>query len=286
MAMKNGFAFGKNWARFLRTVDSERVRYAEASLDDVVGDLRGKTFLDVGCGSGLVSLAAVNLGAKSVLSFDSDPEAVNCTKKLRDGDRLCRSIAATENKLDYQPYKRLTEFWDIAKADILNINKLWKTYDVVYAWGVLHHTGDMKQAMENIIPLVAPNGLLFLSIYNDQGNASRRWLKVKQLYNTGWLGRWTMLVLVFLYLGFRSALGRLVRGESPLPFKALQQKKTNRGMSFLYDLIDWTGGLPFEVAKPEEVIHFYQGHDFRLKHLKTCAGSHGCNQFLFSRNEK
>src|SRR5437879_12723402 len=86
MGMDNGrFSFGKNWQQFLRVLDKERIREAEKSLADMlqVKDLAGKSFLDVGSGSGLFSLAAMRLGADRVHSFDYDPQSVGCTKELR-----------------------------------------------------------------------------------------------------------------------------------------------------------------------------------------------------------
>src|SRR5271154_68122 len=78
------FAFGENWRRFLSVLDESRVASAEDSLRSMleVSDLRGKTFVDVGCGSGLFSLAARRLGAR-VHSFDYDPQSVACALELR-----------------------------------------------------------------------------------------------------------------------------------------------------------------------------------------------------------
>ncbi len=45
--------------------------------------LAGNSFLDVGSGSGLFSLAAMRLGADRVHSFDYDPQSVGCTKELK-----------------------------------------------------------------------------------------------------------------------------------------------------------------------------------------------------------
>ena len=56
-------------------------------------------------------------------------------------------------------------------------------YDIVYSWGVLHHTGNMWKAFENVIGLTRENGLLYIAIYNDQGWKSSIWWFIKYFYN-------------------------------------------------------------------------------------------------------
>src|ERR1700704_486469 len=84
IAQGKRFEFGKNWSRFLTLLDDSRIARAEESLKMMlqVEDLEGKSFLDIGSGSGLFSLAARRLGAR-VHSFDYDPHSVACTRELR-----------------------------------------------------------------------------------------------------------------------------------------------------------------------------------------------------------
>ena len=58
------------------------------------------------------------------------------------------------------------------------------------------------------------------------------------------------------------------------------------GMSPWHDVVDWVGGYPFEVAKPEEVFEFCCQHGFVLKKLLTKGGGLGGNQFVFVNNKK
>jgi 2-polyprenyl-3-methyl-5-hydroxy-6-metoxy-1,4-benzoquinol methylase len=163
------FEFGANWRRFLDTLDDRRIRTAEESLRNMLGgsDLTDRSFLDVGCGSGLFSLAARNLGAK-VHSFDYDPHSVECARLLR------------------QRYRAQDPEWTIEQGSALDEAYMAALgqHDIVYSWGVLHHTGDMWRALELTSKLVKPGGTLFLSIYNDQGLPSKRWLQIKRYYAT------------------------------------------------------------------------------------------------------
>jgi hypothetical protein len=54
-----------------------------------------------------------------------------------------------------------------------------------------------------------------------------------------------------------------------------------RGMAFLTDLLDWLGGYPFEVAKPEQVLDPFRSEGFELVRLKTAGVGHGNNEFVF-----
>src|SRR5713226_4536121 len=175
------FEFGKNWRSFLEVVDESRVRAAEDSLTKLleVDRLEGRSLLDVGCGSGLFSLAARRLGA-SVISFDVDPQAVDCAmelkKKFCDGDQ--RWTILSGSVLDDEYMARLGRF------------------DIVYAWGVLHHTGSMWRAITNALAAVARGGQLVLSLYNDQGWKSRCWHRIKKSYCSGTARRLAIVSIV------------------------------------------------------------------------------------------
>jgi 2-polyprenyl-6-hydroxyphenyl methylase/3-demethylubiquinone-9 3-methyltransferase len=255
---ERAFAFGANWRRFLQHLSEERIRGAEESLKTRLGvtGLDGKTFLDVGCGSGLFSLAARRLGAR-VRSFDVDPESVACTRELK--ERFFPSdpdwIIEPGSALDRSYLASLGEF------------------DVVYSWGVLHHTGALWDALANVAAPVAPGGSLFLAVYNDQGWLSVYWRAVKNVANRGLLGRWLMLALHAPYLLLGRFLARAFTGRGVL----------ERGMSLWHDMIDWVGGYPTEMARPEVVFDFFHARGFVLKGLRTCGGRHGCNEFVFLR---
>ncbi|MBG0776940.1 MAG: class I SAM-dependent methyltransferase [Desulfovibrionaceae bacterium] len=262
------FAFGKNWSSFLQTLDDERIREAERDLVAHLGTdgLKGKTFLDIGSGSGLHSLAARRLGAR-VVSFDYDKDSVACTAHLRDtyfpGDADWRVEQGSALDRDY----------------MAGLGR----FDIVYSWGVLHHTGDMWTGLENAAARVAPGGTLFLAIYNDQGGGSSRWKRIKRFYNQAPAP--VRLLMCLGYAGYwetRLALIRAVRLQNPLPFKAWRDKKKQRGMSYWHDVVDWMGGYPFEVARPEEIFDFHRKKGFVLRHLATCGGGIGCNEFVFS----
>lgn len=264
------FEFGKNWSRFLTLLDDSRIKEAEESLKQMleVDSLAGLSFIDVGSGSGLFSLAARRLGAR-VHSFDYDPHSVACTNELK------RRFFPND------------EQWKVQEASVLDLAYLNSlgTFDVVYSWGVLHHTGNMWQALDNVHRLVAPGGKLFIALYNDTGSQSVRWKWIKQTYNKlpGILrAPYTMLVIA------PDELKAFAKAMLTLRPRAYFQTWTNyatdrRGMNHWRDVVDWVGGYPYEVSTPDEVFEFFKARGFILRKLNCGRVGLGCNQFVFGR---
>ncbi len=262
------FAFGENWTYFLKVLNEQRVQEAVDSLKTIldVDRLDGKSFLDIGSGSGLFSLAARRLGAK-VFSFDYDPQSVACTKELK------------------RRYFEKDKNWDVQTGSVLDkkyLSSLGK-FDIVYSWGVLHHTGEMWAALENVDANVAAKGKLFIALYNDQGRASKLWWLIKKTYVAlPKTLRWLVLIPCYIRLWGPSMIRDFI---SLRPFKTWFSYKKNRGMAPHRDVIDWVGGFPFEVSKPEQIFDFYKKRNYHLFALKTCGSGHGCNEFIFQRND-
>jgi 2-polyprenyl-6-hydroxyphenyl methylase/3-demethylubiquinone-9 3-methyltransferase len=252
------FAFGANWRRFLGIVDERRIEEAERSLCEMLGieSLEGMRFLDIGSGSGLFSLAARRLGA-NVHSFDYDDQSVACAGELK------------------RRYRPGDQGWVIERGSALDGEYLRRlgTFDIVYSWGVLHHTGHMWRTLELAITPLAQRGLLFIAIYNDQGWISRYWTIVKRLYNSNAVARAAMIALHAPYLVGLRWLVRMLRQRGRLP----------RGMTYWYDTLDWLGGFPFEVASPQAIEDFYSQHGLAMVRRRLCGRRHGCNEFVLTR---
>jgi 2-polyprenyl-6-hydroxyphenyl methylase/3-demethylubiquinone-9 3-methyltransferase len=251
------FGFGKNWKSFSEGLRPEDYFGAKESLEKLVPNLKDKTFLDVGCGSGLFSIAASALGAKKVLGIDVDPECIATSKKLAD----------EVYKWDQKVRKNAIEF---RTESILSENTKLQRYDIVYSWGVLHHTGDMYKAFETIKNLVADKGILVLAIYNRH-ITSPLWKAVKYTYVKS--PRFIRKILVFLFLIVKFFGVLITSRQNPL--------KKQRGMRYYTDVVDWVGGYPYEYASIDEVRDFFQARGFVLKNCIKTTGFTGCNEFVF-----
>ena len=258
------FRFGRNWRGFLDALTDERIALAEASLREMLDapSLAGRAFLDVGAGSGLFSLAARRLGA-SVRSFDYDPEAVACVEELR------------ARHFPDDPA------WEVREGSALDRGFLDSlgTFDVVYAWGSLHCTGDMWTALDNAQALVAGEGnICYIAIHNDQGWRSAVWRRVKQCYCRSAAGRLLVTGAFIPLFALNTCLRSVVKRRNL--FREYAQRR--RGMSMVHDWRDWLGGLPYETATVEAVTRFMAERGFRVERIRATT-SHGCNEFVFRR---
>jgi len=249
------FEFGRNWASFSKHLEESNLLEAERSLKYLFGDdaLKDRSFLDVGCGSGLFSIAAARLGAKSILGVDVDPVSVQTSRE--NASRWLKSDANIS----------------FAEASALNAEQMEALgiFDIVYSWGVLHHTGNMKRAIANVTRRVKSGGLLMIAIYNRHSSSTSWWL-VKWLYNRS--NRAGQKLLIWLFAPIIFIAKWVATGENPL--------KMRRGMDFMHNVIDWVGGYPYEYASIDEMVKILQVSGFDVVKVIPANVPTGCNEFV------
>ncbi len=257
------FDFGQNWAAFSELITAERIEQAQASLVNLLGttDLNGKTFLDIGCGSGLFSIAAACLGAR-VTGIDLDPISVatsqkNAQKWLDDHTTVSFSAASILNP----------DHLALLDPDL---------FDVVYSWGVLHHTGNMTLALKNAVKFIKPRGTLVISIYNRHFT-SPIWVPIKKFFN--WLPEWGQRGLIGLFTPIIFIAKFLVTGKNPL-------KMHRHGMDFRHNVIDWLGGYPYEYASVSEMEAVLTNLGAEKIRVIPAQVPTGCNEFVCQMENK
>jgi SAM-dependent methyltransferase len=258
------FSFGKNWEQFVRTnFSEERIEIARQHLLGFLDmkDLQGKHFLDIGCGSGIHSLAAFNSNARRIVSFDVDPYSVATTKRI------------------HELYGRPAN-WHISQGSILDHQFICtvEPADIVYSWGVLHHTGKVWQAIKNASTFLNPGSIFYIAIY-DKTPDTPYWIDIKKKYNRSTrFGKKRMELAYVWRTFFRSpSLSRTMQSIS-----YIRNYKTSRGMEFWTDVKDWLGGWPYEPATLDEVCGFCEG-TLGLKRVKVKTGEANI-EYLFRKN--
>jgi 2-polyprenyl-6-hydroxyphenyl methylase/3-demethylubiquinone-9 3-methyltransferase len=260
------FEFGQNWLSYSRTIDDQKIAEAERSIEQLLRiDLRGKSFLDVGPGSGLFSLAAMRLGARPLHAIDIDENSVAATRAL---------LEARAPSSD----------WRAERASILDADAARGEFDVVYSWGVLHHTGRMWRAIEQAAARVRTGGLLAIALYRKT-RLCPLWTVEKRLYT-----QYPRTFAPLANLTFKTAwtCAQLLVGRNPVA--RIRSYHSTRGMSWSHDVHDWLGGYPYESTSPEELMRVVA--NLGLKHVRSNVrpgtplglfGS-GCNEYVFQRS--
>ena len=268
MASADRFEFGRNWKRFIRdNLSQEKIEHSKRHLLDFLGlpDLGGRSFLDIGCGSGLHSLAAHQSGARDIFGFDYDPHSVDATL-------ICRRFAGDPSN------------WRVVQGSILDeafVGSL-SPADIVYSWGVLHHTGDVWRAIRNAAGRVRDGGVFYLALYSadvQKDPPPEFWLDVKRRYNrVTWLGKRRM----DLWYIWRFTMGRDLRRLPAILARVVGSPGhgRGRGMSFFTDVRDWLGGWPMEFVYDREAIQFCEGCGLVLDKIRTGEAN---TEFLFRR---
>jgi 2-polyprenyl-6-hydroxyphenyl methylase/3-demethylubiquinone-9 3-methyltransferase len=268
LEFESHFSFGENWAQYAQKIDERRIEEAERSLIRLLGGrewIEGKTFLDIGCGSGLFSLAAVRLGCKRLLAVDLDPNSVETTRRT-----LERYAPAGAN-------------WDCKRISVFDLDPAHVgTFEVVYSWGVLHHTGAMYKAIEKASTVVATKGTLALALYGKTPFCGL-WRIEKRIYSRS--PKWVQRVIEHVYhvaVAARLAL----KGESLK--KRRETYFQQRGMDMYHDTRDWLGGYPYESISPHEAMTFLHKLGFApiRSFVSPCIGllGAGCDEYSFTKS--
>ncbi len=265
--VESHFAFGENWAAYAESIGEEEIGEAERGLLKLLDrdEIEGRSFADIGCGSGLHALAALRLGARSINAFDIDKNSVATARAL-----LTRHAAGAS--------------WSVTEKSVFELDPAEHgPYDIVYSWGVLHHTGNLDKALRNATALVGNNGLFVIALYR-RTTLDPFWIAEKK-----WYMRASPNAQKRAQTAYRAAL-RLGMAMSGRNFSEyVENYRSRRGMDLDHDIHDWLGGYPYEAILEPEVDDFLTRMDFEksrsIARPKTFGllGS-GCDEYVYRKN--
>ncbi len=261
------FAFGQNWASYAAIIDDARVAEAERGLLRLLGGdgLAGKSFLDLGCGSGLHAVAAARIGAARIVAIDIDSVAVDTARAVL--RQRAPQIASEVHRLSV---------FDLEPAT-------FGRFDLVYSWGVLHHTGAMREALLRAARMVAPGGYFAFALYH-RTRMCGFWRREKRWYAAA--SPRAQRAARAVYTGLLRLRFALTGGN----FRAyVANYQSGRGMDFAHDVHDWMGGYPYESISAAEVealmrrLGFTHVRSFVTPLTIGLFGS-GCDEYFYRRD--
>ena len=247
------FEFGNNWEDYSKHINEQTIEIAKISLEKyfVHNQIKGKTFLDIGCGSGLFSIAALSLGFSKVVSVDIDP--------------ICVSV--TQNNINKFWAKNN---WDVHTSSVFELSRHEiGDFDVVYSWGVLHHTGAMHDAINSAIKLIKPNGQMLIGLY-QKTTLCPFWVIEKKLYSNS-----PALIQKFVRKIFLRLYATIDYFQGQKQNKVVANYSSNRGMDYQIDLHDWLGGYPYESISPHNFRKYIKKLGFVVKQENLCSEGFG-----------
>lgn len=158
---------------------------------------KGKKVLEIGVGSGIDHLELAK--SEAILTgIDITPKSIELTKK----------------NLELHGYQS-----NLLVADTENLPFKDETFDIVYSFGVLHHTPDIQKAIDEIFRVLKPRGKVLLSLYNK--NSLFFWVSVF-LYDYILHGK-------FLKMSLKDRISAIeYGGEETKPLVILYTKKQAR----------------------------------------------------------
>jgi 2-polyprenyl-3-methyl-5-hydroxy-6-metoxy-1,4-benzoquinol methylase len=237
------FSFGFNWYDYVKNRMNEDIIAMHMNnlreLYSQIGvDLQGKSVFDIGCGSGLSSLSFARLGCTKVTSLDIDEYSIKATQYTKDN-------FWKKNSID----------WSILNESILKEDPIVpnETYDIVYSWGVLHHTGDMWNAIRNSIRAVKPGGIFHVALYRSGCKFPK---SLDEKYAFKFANREQKIQMLYDRAG-----------------QKIFSVKKGRGMNKFHDALDWLGGLPYDVADPEVLFGWLEiRYNFKVLYFQDRNG--------------
>ncbi len=241
------------WTEYIPEYEASKAHLELFFSDE---EIVGREVLDAGCGTGIFTIIFANKGARKVIGIDISEGSLNTGRMLKDKFELSN-----------------VEF---RKEDMLNLPFKDNTFDIVWAWGTIHHTENPYQAMNELIRVLKKNGTFFITLYKKTKLTFIHEIIRKILIKTP-KKSWTFLSKImafFLWL---------------VVFFFKRREKSRKGEKLEELILDWYFVPIRHYFEPQEIKSFLEKRNFKIEKFLPASGRFdSTSNFIFKakRNEK
>jgi len=216
--------------------------------------VKGKRVLDAGCGPGVFSLIFAQKEASCVIGVDISQESLKAAQRLRKSSRL-RAI-------------------ELIRNDVLSLCFKNESFDIVWAWGTVHHTTDPYQGLSELIRVLRPGGSLLLAVYRKTSLTSLHELLRKILIRTPKFS-WLLLAKLLSHV------------LSPITALFKKREKSRQGETLEELVLDWFFVPIKHFFHPKEVQSFLEANGLTIETFVPYSGRfNSSSNFIFKARKR
>ncbi|MFQ6082591.1 MAG: class I SAM-dependent methyltransferase [Candidatus Aminicenantia bacterium] len=234
------------WTEYLPEYEASQSHLELFFKDD---EIVNRTILDAGCGTGIFTIIFANKGAKKVIGVDISEGSLNTGRELKEKFKL--------SNVEFQ------------KDDMLNLSFKENTFDIVWAWGTIHHTEDPYKAMEELIRVLKKDGIFFMALYKKTKLTFIHEIIRRVLIKTP-RKSWTILSKIMAFF------------LSPIVFLFKKREKSRKGEKLEELILDWYFVPIRHYFYPERIKSFLEKRNFIIEKFLPASGRfNSTSNFIF-----
>ncbi len=202
-------------------------------------EVRDRSVLDAGCGTGIFSAIFANQGASRVTGIDISKGSLGTARGLKEKFGLDAA--------------------EFLQQDMLELPFADASFDIVWAWGTVHHTTDPFRAIDQLIRVLKPGGALLLAVYTRTRLTFLHEIIRKILVRTP-RRSWTFLSKVMAFF------------LTPVVFFFKKREKSRKGEKLEELILDWYFVPIRSYYRPEEIQEYLEGKGFAIEIFLPASG--------------
>ena len=212
-------------------------------------EVKGNAVLDSGCGTGIFSIIFAKNGAGQVTGIDISPGSLGTAESLK------QKFGLTNARFEQQ--------------DMLHLPYADASFDIVWAWGTVHHTTDPLGAIDGLIRVLKPGGSILLAIYKKTKVTWIHEIIRRTLIKTPRFS-WNFLAKVMAFFG------------TPIVWVFKRREKARKGESLSELILDWYFVPIRHYYKPDQIKTYLEGKGFTIENYLAHSGRfNSSSNFIF-----